>query len=178
MGRRYYTDKFIQMTDEEAFEFLEEYISLEEENTRLSVLGKKLDYSDESLVTVWKFVSSKIKVDENKKDSNRLPIWYEDKHCDLPVYNLSEESIWLIDALTYYVARCFISNFPEKVKWKVASDKKLKGYDDQNKPALEGFGIELNPLKMVLLAVMKVIRGKNRDTLLLELYTSWKSKLT
>ena len=84
---------------------------------------KLLDYSPDSLVTIWSGLISSIKmIDYYSFDGleNSLPLWVYAILGSISDKNgtYSTDSLWLIDGLAYYVGDVYIKNYPNDFEWK------------------------------------------------------------
>jgi hypothetical protein len=76
---------------------------------------EEIDYSKESLVSIWTYVRKRIRKNrpwEVIKKSD-LPCWYWMENSalnNIRTKNFSNESIFWIDTLSYYLGECFIKN--------------------------------------------------------------------
>lgn len=84
---------------------------------------KLLDYSPDSLITIWKGLTSSIKmIDYYSFDGieSSLPLWVYAILGSISGKNgtYSQDSLWLIDGLTYYLGDVYVKNYPNDFEWK------------------------------------------------------------
>ena len=132
----------------------------------------KLDYSPESLVTLWEkirreFRSVKIVEDFSfVKDDEQIHLKGMDSKY------LSPDSIKLVIDVSFYFARVFIEKY-NFIRWEIGSSK----YGSPNWPCLTSFKVALVPEHIVSASAYGFLSGKKKKDLLLEIFLIWEEDL-
>lgn len=156
--------EFETMTKKQASEFFDWYIKdkeyglcflekyLQKENEKI-----KLDYSPESLISIWEWYEDKIKVvnktlDELGKEMSNYPTWM---HAEIKETKVSLNTLIFAWDVAIYFAETIIKNSQGKIYWGYFS--KPKNRMSVNQPTLLGFksGMDLNPRQIVMTCTRK-----------------------
>ena len=102
---------------------------------------KLLDYSPDSLVTIWRGLISSIKmIDYYSFDGleNSLPLWVYAILGSISDKNgtYSPDSLWLMDGLAYYFGEVFVRNYPDDFAWKTWTPENHKSLKDVLLPSI------------------------------------------
>jgi hypothetical protein len=176
---------FLNMTDEEAQAFFDQYLAARDE--RLLLLTQRfvrtgggsesdLDFSPESLETIWEWAMKHLhKRDFTPSELELLMAVPEKRARDEQLRNkpLSEDTLILLNDIAYYFGEVVVRNL-KGVHWKLCKAR-LRRYVDENQPVLGGFsapGFELgiNPRSAVRGAAWDWCAGKGADDALFRDY--------
>jgi len=112
-----------------------------------------LNFTPESLVPVWSWVSRHIKRASEKK--------------------LTPGSLALVLDTSFYLAEVFFREYPGRLRWTLWT-KKTGPY---NKPVLEGFKVPFVPYDLVKVCAWTALENGFQDDLVKKKYHTWASKL-
>lgn len=123
---------------------------------------KLLDYSPDSLATIWKGLTSSIKmIDYYSFDGieSSLPLWVYVILGSISDKNgtYSPDSLWLIDGLAYYLGDVYIKNYPNDFEWKPYAPDFYNKVADGLHPIIvkKNQGYLCNPFSPVLTACIR-----------------------
>ncbi len=174
------------MTRAEARQFFEWFVS--QSASRQKILSEymretggdceKLDYTPESLVSLWAWAVAHVQArrltgDEIEALSKSTPSWFKD--VDHDNRELTEETISISVDVGYYLAEVFLRRYP-RLKWGLWTKGK-KSYD-YHRPVIRGiiggkYEIPLDPSGIVQTCAWHAIRGKHNIQKLYEIYKFW-----
>lgn len=133
----------------------------------------EFDYSPNSLINLWKWYETQIKVvekteEELKSQISQYPDWMKDF---VSKEKISENTLKIALDVSFYFAEVIIRN-NYKIKWGYFTSPKSRV--SVNQPILLGFAndIDLNPRTIVLNCTRKSIR-KNDEGILFNMYNTW-----
>lgn len=135
-----------------------------------------LDYSRDSLVPLWNWAigrlqpraadapKEKVFLDNGsaflRPEGAVLPMWYGRSLLHAP-HVWSDESLALIDAVSFYAAECLRRAVPD-LTWQVAHGQH-RGYMHEGQPVLAGRGDDLEPITSLMPLAGKVYHARNPD---------------
>ncbi|REF94102.1 hypothetical protein DFJ67_0011 [Asanoa ferruginea] len=136
----------------------------------------RLDFSRESLVPLWQWATGRLEpraADAPKEkvflangsayqrptDAD-LPMWFG-RSLFLAPHVWSDESLALIDAISFYALECLRRAVPD-LTWRVGHGPD-RGYPHEGQPVLAGRGPELEPVTAVIPLAAKVYRVRVPD---------------
>lgn len=179
-----YFNGYDNMSPKQAADFFDWYVSSIDDRLRLlnsmilSDCGKILDYSLDSLITIWDWYETKISY------KNLTEAEYSLKKKDYPSWmqayvsqqDLSRESIVYGLDVAIYFAQVMINSTGEKIQWGYYTKPKSRAYCNQ--PVLLGFSHNkpLNPRVVIINCALKSLEEKNPKRLL-DMYDTWKKFL-
>jgi hypothetical protein len=177
-------DFFNQMTDQDAAHFLQEYLGSKEDRLRnlrdrfqMTAEGRAetLDFTPLSLVPLWAWATKHLHRREHTQEERELIMGLPEpiRSKQLSDQPLSDDSVFLINDIAYYLAEVCIRNLPG-VHWDVCKTD-IPFFIDKNQPVLKGFTlISQNPLGAVHGAAIKTVDGRAGSEELLNIYRNWK----
>lgn len=172
-----------QMNEEEAQHHLEWFVSQSEVRRRIlfDVVGRlggnknALDYTPESLIPLWKTMSSlfekrPLTAEEKTKFYKSIPAAANKLKFSLQTQ--TTQTLCIAIDIGYYVAEIYMRRYSQ-VHWIVFKHKSMSF----NKPALSGFYLPLVPADMVKGSIGKQLKTP-KDTHLFDIYQKWVTNLS
>ena len=138
---------------------------LASEPARLEWLSRRfpstvLDYSDASMRALLRESNEQFELAE-APGSGALPLWCEDDHYS-GYRRLSDDSLWLVDALALYLGDLLISRDPIMLRWGVHCSDKV-GYQWHHHPCVVGYRWPYSTFEDIALFAVKAAKGKPED---------------
>lgn len=131
------------------------------------------DYTPESLIDLWEWFESQIRVveksaDEYEAELKRFPSWM---HDSISKETMSIKTLALITDISFYFAQTFITQNPS-VYWSYFT--KPKNEVSVNMPVLMGFqsNMKLDPRRIVHVCALKSCRTCDKKRLF-DIYQTW-----
>lgn len=172
---------FVDMKKNEAQQFFEWYTSQVQnridclkENLKEDGLVNILDYSAESLISLWEWYENVIKIvpkdeDEYQREIREYPKWMK---SEILTTKVSYETLKYSLDVSMYFAEVVIRNSDSKIKWGYFTSPKKRM--SVNEPTLLGFkaNMDLNPRLIILNCTRRSSREK-LNTRLYDVFTTW-----
>lgn len=172
-------DFFSKMTDQEAQDFLRQYLQSRDE--RLVVLNRRfyesgggneddLDFSPDSLSALWKWVMKNLGRREHTPDELQRIMSLPDAFRKEQLRNapLSEDSLILLNDVAYYFGEVLVRNI-EGVGWSVYKTR-VKRHANGNQPVVTGPAGSVNPRSSVKVAAQGTLAGEAGSDALLQTF--------
>ncbi|WP_339298305.1 hypothetical protein MKY92_27515 [Paenibacillus sp. FSL R5-0623] len=174
------------MSRTEAKEYYEWFLSiiprrieLLQEYVELSGSHVQLDFSQDSLISLWEWFiprieQKKMTIEEINEELDLVPDWMRPE-VEQNVLKFSRDTeIQIIDIGIYFSSVLLHSS--NKLKWVVIN--KPRNHVDVNQPLLAGTGkIRLNPIRVVDVCTARALSDVGNINMLSDLYVWWKEKL-
>ena len=160
-----YFNWYIGIIDER-IEYLQKYINADVGNFYL-------DFTPESLVSLWKWFEPKIYLEELPQE------WYEERLAKQPEWarefikkeDLSRETKKILIDIATYFGETFVRNYPNKLHWDYV--KKPKSDVSYNRPVIKGFLCsDFDPYLISTTSCYRFLRNDERADLY-QLYLVW-----
>lgn len=132
---------------------------------RLEWLGRRfpateLDYSDASMRALLRESNEQFELAE-APGADTLPVWCEDDHYS-GYRHLSDDSLWLVDALALYLGDLLISRDPITLRWGVYCSNKV-GHQWHHHPCVVGYRWPYSTFEDIALLAVKAAKGNPED---------------
>jgi len=170
---------FEQMSEEEAKQFLDQYLSEIPRGITLLRRDMKeagqpwasvsLDSSPASLVPVWEYFLARLTTaPKSKADLESAPEWVRDT---LPKVKPTEETKLRVLWVSFYYGEVLRREFP-KARWAVC-----KRATHRNRPVLVGFKVDdVSPLEIIEGQTWRAIDGRSPTDALLQGLEGWRQR--
>lgn len=119
-----------------------------------------LDYSDASLRTLIRDANEQFTLAE-QPSSGPLPMWCEDDHHS-GYLELSNDSLWLVDALSLYLGDLLISRDPNVLHWGVYCSERPT-HPWHHHPAVLGYRWPYSTFEDLSTLAVKAVKGHPED---------------
>ncbi|MEK4076488.1 hypothetical protein MHI01_21740 [Paenibacillus sp. FSL M7-0656] len=177
---------FSVMSKTEAEEYYEWFLSiipqrieLLQENVELSGSHVQLDFSQDSLISLWEWFiprieQKKMTIEEINEELDLVPDWMRPE-VEQNVLKFSRDTETQIIDIGIYFSSVLIHS-SSKLKWTVIN--KPRNHVDVNQPLLAGTGkIRLNPIRVVDVCAARALSDVGNINMLNDLYVWWREKL-
>lgn len=148
----------------------------------LNISATELDYSEESILPIWKWFLQTARVEDTPEDI--IEGMQEQAKIFGPSFinykQLTPVTHFIIRDIAMYIGECFIRNYPE-LYWSYRP--RPKSSVTVNQPVVEGWLVEFNgkhypgsfpAIHMVEVQASKILRGEQKETDLYHLFLYWK----
>jgi hypothetical protein len=115
-----------------------------------------LDYSDASMCALLRDANEQFALAE-EASSGPLPLWCEDSHHS-GYLELSDDSLWLVDALALYLGDLLISRDPVVLHWGVYCSER-PNHPWHHHPAVIGYPWPYSTFEDLACLAVKAVRG-------------------